>query len=156
MGLDRQVAGERLHHVAQRQLGDHVAPAVVAAVKEPELIPEHRGAFDVEMLDLIAQQLVERVQVDHVGVAVSAPSAARRHEKPRSRRPRRSSPIRGRGSPVGRALERRQDRQRLEVGLVALRCRIPGELAGKHRTQLTRSVVEIVNTASSSSSSPIT
>ena len=42
VGVDREVAGERLHHVGERELGDDVAPAVVAAVKEPELIAEDR------------------------------------------------------------------------------------------------------------------
>ena len=70
VGLDRVVADKRAHHVAERQLDHHVVAILVATVKEPEAVGEDRGALDVELLDLAAQLLVERMQVDHLGLAV--------------------------------------------------------------------------------------
>ena len=127
------VALERVHHVAQVELRDDPGGVLVAAaaLQEPEPVAHHRRALDVEVLDRLREEPVQRRKVDlarlvaELAVRVEGPDEA-------AVAARRRAGAEAEQRAVGVAAEGRQDGERLQIGL-ALRARpvVERQLAGE-------------------------
>ena len=113
-------------------------------MEQQQLLAEDRCALDVEVADLVAEQLVDGTEIDLARVASQASVGVEVPGEPAvAVLPRSGSDAEQ--DPVGTSLARRQDGQRLEVGLV-LRALlgIGGDLAAERPDELPRLFVRQV------------
>ena len=65
LGRERPVARQRLDHLGARERDDDVLPVLaVPPLKQPELVTHHGGALDVQGVEALPQQRVQRSEVE--------------------------------------------------------------------------------------------